>query len=120
MKKKVLIVDDIAMYRNMLQMFLTFAKFDCVLAVDGLDALRKLEKDKFDLVISDVEMPNMNGFELLVNIKKKLPSLPVIMLTTLDNTVYIDKARKLGASHYIVKPYTKEKIEAALIKVRLN
>jgi DNA-binding response OmpR family regulator len=114
MSKKILMVDDTAIYRTQMQLFLSLYKFQVFLAVDGLDALKKMENETFDLVISDVEMPNMNGFELLASIKRKNASMPVIMLTTLDKDVHIEKAKKLGADFYIVKPFTKEKIEEAL------
>ncbi len=107
-------VDDTAIYRTQMQMFLSLYKFDVFIAVDGLDALKKMEHETYDLIISDIEMPNMNGFELLSTIKKKTPKMPVIMLTTLDKEVLIEKAKKLGADFYIVKPFTKEKIDDAL------
>jgi two-component system chemotaxis sensor kinase CheA len=114
-------VDDTPIYRSQMQMFLSIYKFEVFTAVDGLDALKKLEADSlakpFDLVITDVEMPNMNGFELLATLKKKYPKLPVIILTTLEKESHIQKAEKLGSDFYIVKPFSKGKIDEALGKI---
>ena len=87
-----------------------------MLAEDGLEAKKLLENENFDLVVSDIEMPNMNGFELLSFIKKseKHKGTPVIMLSSLDSPDVLDKCKKLGAVSYMVKPFTKEKFEAAL------
>ena len=121
MSNKILMVDDTPIYRSQMQMFLSIYKFTVFTAVDGLDALKKIESDSlakpFDLVITDVEMPNMNGFELLATLKKKYPKLPVIMLTTLEKESHMQKAEKLGADFYIVKPFSKEKIDEALDKI---
>lgn len=121
MSKKILMVDDTLIYRSQMQMFLTMYKFEVFTAIDGFDALKKLEADSlakpFDLIITDVEMPNMNGFELLATIKKKYPKIPVIILTTLEKENHIQRAEKLGADFYIVKPFSKEKIDEALTKI---
>lgn len=114
--KRVLIVDDMEQNRKSIKTFLFFLHFDASLAEDGLEAKKLLEAEKFDLVVSDIEMPNMNGFELLAHVRKS-PShkdVPVIMLSTLDSPEVQDRCRKLGANQYIVKPFTKEKFELAL------
>lgn len=118
-KKKVLVVDDMEMNVNLVKSFLTILGFDVLTASDGMAGLEVLKANPVDLVFSDVEMPNMNGFEFLRNIKKTNPSLPVIMLTTLDKQEHLDRAEKLGASAYIVKPFTAEKVKAALSKAGL-
>jgi len=120
-KKKVLIVDDMVQNRTAIKAFLFFLHLDSVLAEDGLEAKKQLETEQFDLVVSDIEMPNMNGFELLSFIKKseKYKGIPVIMLSSLDTPDVQDRCKKLGAAAYIVKPFTKEKFEAALLPLHL-
>ncbi len=115
-KKQVLIVDDMEVNRNAIKTFLFFLKFDATLAVDGLEAKKLLETKTYDLIVSDIEMPNMNGFELLAFVKKSSvhKNIPVVMLSTLDSPEVMERCKKLGASSYIVKPFTKEKFETAL------
>jgi two-component system chemotaxis response regulator CheY len=115
-KKRVLIADDMEQNRKSIKAFLFFLHFDAILAEDGLAAKKILETEKFDLVVSDIEMPNMNGFELLTFIKRSPvhKDVPVIMLSTLDSPEVQERCRKIGASSYIVKPFTKEKFETAL------
>lgn len=120
-KKRVLIVDDAEHNRNSIRTFLFFLHFEGTLATDGLEAKKLLETEKFDLIMSDIEMPNMNGFELLSFIKKSPihKDVPVVMLSTLDSPEVMDRCKKLGASSYIVKPFTKEKFETAFANLNL-
>ncbi len=120
-KKQVLIIDDMEQNRKAIKTFLFFLHFDATLAVDGLDAKKILETKHFDLIVSDIEMPNMNGFEVLAFVKKAPAhkDTPVIMLSTLDTPDVMERCKKLGAGSYIVKPFTKEKFEAALAKLGL-
>lgn len=116
-KKKVLVVDDMAMNVNLVKSFLTIVGFDVLTASDGMAGLEVLKNNQVDLVFSDVEMPNMNGFEFLRNIKKSYPNLPVVMLTTLDKQEHMDRAAKLGADGYMVKPFTREKVNDVLTEL---
>lgn len=120
-KKRVLVVDDMEINRSMIKTFISLLGFDVETANDGLEALRKATVSAFDAIFSDVEMPNVNGFELLARLKKNpaTKSIPVIMLTTLDKDEHVNKARQLGAAHYIVKPFNKDKILNALRSVGL-
>ncbi len=107
-KKKdvtVLVVDDSITTRIMEKNILESAGYHVSLANDGLEALETLRRDHFDLIVSDVDMPRMNGFELTTKVKQseELQNLPVVLVTALDSTA--DKARGLecGADAYIVK-----------------
>lgn len=115
-KPKVLVVDDGTMNRNAAEMILKVNGFDVVQAEDGMKALTKLQAGGFALVFSDIEMPNMNGFELLGRIKRdpNLAKIPVIMCTTLNSPEVVDKLKKLGASFHIVKPFTTAAVQSAL------
>ena len=117
-RKKILVVDDVEANRSRIKTFLFMMHFDVDMAEDGLAAKKLIETKTFDLVISDIEMPNMNGFELLAWIKGRPDSkaLPVVMLSSLDSPEVLQRCTKLGAAAYMVKPFTKEKIEASLAK----
>ena len=82
-------------------------------AEDGVAALNKLRNGHFDFVVSDINMPNMNGFQLLGEIKKddKLKHLPVLMVTAEARKEDIVAAAQGGAAGYIVKPFTKATLE---------
>ncbi len=88
-------------------------------AEDGSVALQKLKAGSFDFVVSDLNMPNMNGFELLRNIRAddKLKTLPVLLVTAEAKKEDIVTAAQIGASGYIVKPFTKATLEEKLGKI---
>ena len=117
-KLSALVVDDVEANRKMLKTFLFFKHFEVDMAADGIEAKRLLEEKAYALVVSDIEMPNMNGFELLAWIKKSAAraKTPVVMLSSLESPEVKERCRKLGAADYVVKPFTKEKIDAALAK----
>jgi len=116
-RKKALVVDDADENRKLIKSFLYFLGFDAETAVDGLSGKKALDTGHYDLLMSDIEMPNMNGFELLSWTRKnaKTAKLPIIMLSTLDSPEVIERCKRLGATAYIVKPFTKEKMESALV-----
>jgi len=121
-KKRVLIVDDMEVNRKAIKTFLFFFHFEIDLANDGLEAKALIEKNTYDLVVSDIEMPNMNGFELLTWIRRSSghKTVPVIMLSTLDSPETIERCTRIGATAYIVKPFTLDKMTAALEKAGLG
>ena len=88
-------------------------------AEDGAVALQKLKAGSFNFVVSDINMPNMNGFELLRNIREdaQLKGLPVLMVTAEAKKEDIVLAAQIGASGYIVKPFTKATLEEKLTKI---
>lgn len=102
---RVLVVDDSFTTRTLEQSILEANGFHVVIAVDGVEALAKLKTERFDLVISDVEMPRMDGFELLEAIKKNptLTSTPVILVTSCDRATHRHRGLELGANAYILK-----------------
>lgn len=115
-RKRALVVDDLEQNRTAIKSFLFFYKYDVEVAPDGLAARNLFGTGQYDLVVSDIEMPNMNGFELLAWIRQSSTrkETPVIMLSSLDSPQTIERCKKLGANAYIVKPFTKDKMEAAL------
>ena len=109
-----LIVDDFSTMRRIVRNLLKECGFpEADEAEDGTAALQKLRNGRFDFVVTDINMPNMNGFELLSSIKKdeKLKHLPVLMVTAEARKEDIVAAAQGGASGYIVKPFTKATLE---------
>jgi two-component system chemotaxis response regulator CheY len=117
---KFLIVDDFSTMRRIVRNLLKeigYANADE--ADDGVAALAKLKGGGFDFVVSDINMPNMNGFELLAAIKAEptLKHLPVLMVTAEAKKEDIVAAAQGGAAGYIVKPFTKATLEEKLQKI---
>jgi two-component system chemotaxis response regulator CheY len=112
-----LIVDDFSTMRRIVKNILKdIGHDDSDEAEDGVAALNKLRNSKFDFVISDINMPNMNGFQLLTAIKQdeSLKHLPVLMVTAEARKEDIMLAAQQGAAGYIVKPFTKLTLEEKL------
>jgi two-component system chemotaxis response regulator CheY len=117
---KFLIVDDFATMRRILRNLLKeigYANVDE--AEDGTSALRLLEAGGFDFVVSDINMPNMNGFELLKSIRAdtRYKGLPVLMVTAEAHKEDIIAVAQAGASGYIVKPFTRATLEEKVNKI---
>jgi len=117
---KFLVVDDFATMRRIVRNLLKESGYVNVgEAEDGAVALGLLKNERFDFVISDINMPNMNGFELLRQIRAEasLKTIPVLMVTAEAKKEDIVNAAQCGASGYIVKPFTKATLEEKLTKI---
>ncbi|UCD30886.1 MAG: chemotaxis response regulator CheY [Desulfobacterales bacterium] len=117
---KVLIVDDFATMRRILRNILKQIGFTSISeADDGKSALKVLQKEKFDLILCDWNMPEMQGIDLLKEIRSddELKDLPFIMVTAEAQKDNIVAAVKAGVSNYIVKPFTAETVSEKLNKV---
>jgi two-component system chemotaxis response regulator CheY len=115
-----LIVDDFSTMRRIVRGLLKESGYNNAdEAEDGAAALQKLKNEKFDFVVSDINMPNMNGFELLAQIKadENLKHLPVLMVTAEARKEDIVLAAQNGAAGYIVKPFTKATLEEKVQKI---
>ncbi len=115
-----LIVDDFSTMRRIVRNLLKEIGFaNAEEAEDGAVALTMLKGSKFDFVVSDINMPNMNGFELLKNIKAddSLKTIPVLMVTAEAKKEDIVLAAQSGAAGYIVKPFTKATLEEKVQKI---
>ncbi|CAM4503142.1 MAG: Chemotaxis protein CheY [Legionella sp.] len=117
--KKILIVDDFSTMRKILMGMLTKLGFSNVAEAESAPkAWELLQKDHFDLVISDYNMPDMNGIELLSQVRKDsaLSKLPFILLTAEDDADLVIESKKYHINAYILKPYKidviKEKLES--------
>lgn len=106
----ILVVDDELMMRKLVEKILSRDGFQVALASDGREALSLLAERKFDIVISDIKMPEMNGFELLQAIKRDYPTTAVIMMTAYGDTYSVKDALLLGADEYVTKPFQSQEI----------
>jgi chemosensory pili system protein ChpA (sensor histidine kinase/response regulator) len=112
----VLVVDDSLTVRRVTQRLLVREGYRVVLAKDGIEALERLAEDLPQVVLSDIEMPRMDGFDLVRNIRgdARLRSLPVIMITSRIAQKHRDYAAELGVDHYLGKPYAEEDLLALI------
>lgn len=104
-KSKILVVDDSPTTLALLQNILEMVGYEVAVAVDGLQAFEMLKKESFDLVVSDVDMPKMNGFELTEAIRadSHMPELPVILVTSLESLEDKERGMHSGANAYLIK-----------------
>jgi two-component system chemotaxis response regulator CheY len=112
-----LVVDDFSTMRRIIRNLLKETGFsEADEAEDGVVALQKLRAGNFDFVVTDINMPNMNGFQLLTEMKQdeKLKNIPVLMVTAEARKEDIVLAAQQGAAGYIVKPFTKATLEEKL------
>ncbi|HTR64788.1 MAG TPA: response regulator [Terriglobales bacterium] len=117
--KRILTVDDSSSVRQMVSFTLRKAGYEVAEAVDGKDGLGKISGGKFDLIITDLNMPNVDGIQLISAVRK-LPGcnfVPILMLTTESQAEKKDAGRKAGATGWIVKPFNADQLIAAVQKL---
>ena len=104
-KKRVLVVDDSVMTRTLERTILESAGYSVVVATDGAHALELLSHSPIDAIVSDVEMPRMDGLELTAALRQdeRWRHLPVVLVTSLDSQEHIERGAAAGADGYIVK-----------------
>lgn len=117
--KSILIVDDAVSMRGLVAMTLKNAGYEVIEASDGQDALRKLETKKVNLIITDLNMPNMDGITFIKAVKANpiLKLIPIIMLTTESQAEKKLEGQKAGAKAWIVKPFKPETLLEVIKKV---
>lgn len=105
-RKKILLVDDANTARLMVKMILRQSGFDIVTANDGVEAVEQVEKEQPDLVLMDVIMPRMNGFEAVKEIRAMngFQDVPIIMVTTRGEEENVRRGFEYGCSDYLTKP----------------
>lgn len=119
MTASILTVDDSSSLRIAIRIALSGAGYDVSEAVDGLDGLNKAKATKFDMIIADLNMPNMNGLEMIREIRK-LPiqlGTPIIFLTTESDEAMKQEARAAGATGWLVKPFVPDQLLRIASKV---
>lgn len=119
MPKKILFVDDSASMRKVLGMTLKRVGYDVETAEDGLEAVGLLDKQRFDVIVTDLNMPNMNGIEFIKTAKQHPNNkfAPIIMLTTESSEEMRKEGQDAGAKVWIVKPFRPDKLLEVLKKV---
>lgn len=119
MSLRVLAVDDSLTMREMLRQTLSEAGFNVVLAEDGLDALDRLPEADPDLILTDLNMPRMDGFGLIDAVRKGEISarVPILVLTTESAATLKDKARSVGATGWITKPFDEKSLVSTIRRV---
>ena len=115
----ILAVDDSVSMRQMVAFTLKGAGHNVVEAVDGVDALSKAKTGKFDLVLSDINMPNMDGITLIKELRslQNFKFTPILMLTTESTAEKKQEGKKAGATGWVVKPFNPEQLIASINKV---
>lgn len=116
-RARVLIVDDEPLMRRLVRSILLKEGYCVAQASDVKDALAKMAKSRFDIVITDICMPECDGFELLTAAKEKYPDTGVIVMTGFGDPSTPDQARALGADEYITKPFNEREIEVIVERV---
>ncbi len=118
MEKSILVVDDSTTVRKFVSVSLSMQGFTVVSACDGMDALEKLPRENVDLVITDLNMPNMDGFEFIRALRDNpaYKDLPVIIMSSLGDNVSRESGARLGENSYVVKPFSLEKIQYEVAK----
>jgi chemosensory pili system protein ChpA (sensor histidine kinase/response regulator) len=114
----VLVVDDSLTVRRVTQRMLVREGYRVTLAKDGLEGLEKLAEERPAVLLSDIEMPRMDGFDLVRNLRgdARLKDLPVIMITSRIAQKHKDYAAELGVDHYLGKPYSEEDLLALVAR----
>ena len=112
MGKRILVVDDSAAVRQSVAYVLDQAGYEIVQAGDGAEALTKLDGSTFDLVVTEVNMPNMDGIELTKKIRETADYkfTPIVVLTTESQSSKMNAGKEAGATGWIVKPFNSDKL----------
>lgn len=119
MAKIVLTVDDSKTIRNMLLMTLRAAGFETLQAEDGIEGLEVLENATPDVIVTDINMPRLDGFGFIEGVRKieKHRAIPILVLTTESDAEKKNRAREAGATGWIVKPFDPQKLVSAIERV---
>ncbi len=105
----ILVVDDEEMVRNLLRRTLQEADYDVIMAANGQEALDKVSQFNISLVLPDIKMPGLDGFQVLDRIRQH-SDIPVMMLTAVKEVVAVRGSFNLGADDYVTKPFSKREL----------
>ena len=119
MAKTVLAIDDSASIRQMVTFTLKSSGYEVVEAVDGMDGLEKAKGKTFNLILTDQNMPRMDGLTLIKNLRAlpQYKTVPVLMLTTESSDTMKQQGRAVGATGWLVKPFDPQKLVEVVKKV---
>lgn len=118
MKKVILIADDSPTIRKFVSFSLKASGFEVIAASDGMEAVELLPNYNVDLIITDLNMPNMDGFELIKAVRENQnnKNIPIIILSSLKGGEEIERGLKVGANSYMVKPFDPKRINYEVSK----
>ncbi len=109
--KKILIVEDNTELSKLLELILRRADYETVVAEDGIDALTQFTQVQPDLVLLDIMLPRLDGYEVCTRIRREFRStVPVIMLSSLDSPLDMERSRQAGATGHVSKPFDREQL----------
>jgi CheY-like chemotaxis protein len=118
---KILVVDDNLILRELMETILVSSGYSCVCVEDGLAAIDHMKKEMFDVVISDVEMPRLNGFELLAHVKNIYPDTKIIMISGKYQPGTASVGLSLNdAHHFLAKPFSVNHFLSAIRSVLIG
>lgn len=119
MSKKLLVVDDSSAIRQSVSFILQQSGYETVLAEDGQDGLNKVQEQEFSMIITDVNMPNMDGITMITKIREnpKYKFMPIIVLTTESQEGKMQQGKAAGATGWIVKPFDATRLIAVVKKL---
>ena len=112
MKKVILVADDSPTIRKFVSISLKVKGYEIIQVADGMQALEVLPSEKIDLVITDLNMPNIDGFELIKTIRSNedYREIPIIILSSLSGNEDIEKGMQCGADSYLLKPFDSKRV----------
>jgi two-component system, chemotaxis family, chemotaxis protein CheY len=118
MKKVILIADDSPTIRKFVSVALSIRGFEIVSASDGMEAMEKLPLQNVDLLITDLNMPNLDGYELIKTIRQdeRYKDMPIIILSSLSKGTEIERGLSSGANSYLLKPFDPKRIQYEVAK----
>ncbi len=116
-KYRFLVVDDEELMRYLVASYLSKLGHSCFTAIDGLDALDKMKKNRIDAVITDIKMDNMDGITLINQISKQYPDIPIMVMTAFDKDYSEGTAISIGAREFIKKPFSLDEFAVRLQKM---
>ena len=119
MTKTIITVDDSSSIRQMIRFTLTSEGYKVLEAVDGVDALEKLTMNQVDMVLTDLNMPNMDGIEFIKNLRaqQNFKFVPIVFITTESQQEKKTEGREAGATGWIVKPFKPEHLLSVIKKL---
>jgi two-component system chemotaxis response regulator CheY len=118
MKKIILVADDSSTIRKFVSFSLASQGFKVLTATDGMEAIEMMPANKIDLIITDLNMPNLDGFKFIQSIRQneEYSEIPIIILSSLSKEEEIHKGIECGANSYLVKPFDPKKVQYEVSK----